>query len=176
MILNEGHARDVWSVLVAKCGASRHRDCVDQFVVLAAEKSTHRLEYRFSGNLGFGGKVYLDEPPRVSCYPEDETAERLEMIKEANNRLKELYQAWEIFMVYPGDIYERNIIEEHGSRTERRLILEVNESFVLYQTLYDPPDGTYMVVERDESGDQKQVTMKEWRIWAKLARKENPSE
>lgn len=45
-------------------------------------------EYRFQGRLGFGGKLWSD--CRVTCYREDETPERLEIISKVNNMLKAL--------------------------------------------------------------------------------------
>ena len=60
-----------------------------QFVRLAQE--TDYLEYRFRGDLGFGGKVYVEDPPRVACYPEDETPERNRKIENANGLLRKLW-------------------------------------------------------------------------------------
>ncbi len=55
-------------------------------------------EFRFQGKLGFGGKFYYrpnyqSNEPRayVSCYLEDETPERLRIIKEANAALEQCY-------------------------------------------------------------------------------------
>ena len=48
-------------------------------------------EWRFQGNLGFGGKLWFErEGWRVSCYPEDETPRRCEAIEKANAVLKGL--------------------------------------------------------------------------------------
>ena len=69
-----------------------------------------------------------------------------------------------------GDIFERDVRDDHAWRTERRLILDVTDTCVLYQIIYDPPEGLY--VEHDETADKKQATMKEWRTWAKLASKQ----
>jgi hypothetical protein len=45
-------------------------------------------EWRFGGQLGFGGKVYLSlSRLYVSCYPEDETPELRDRIAEVNSRL-----------------------------------------------------------------------------------------
>ncbi len=72
-------------------------------------------------------------------------------------------------MVTQGDIYERQIHDDHGWRTERRLVLDVTDQCVFYQIVYDEPEGT--CVENDYIKDQKQVTMKEWRMWVNPARK-----
>jgi len=46
-------------------------------------------EYRFQGKLGFGGK-YRSERNTVDCYREDETPERLEIIRVTNKKLSEI--------------------------------------------------------------------------------------
>ena len=95
MKLNKLQAEAVWATLVAACGADAEKQ--DYFVRLAQEyeaKSGIELEYRFGGNLGFGGKVYLEDPPRVSCYPEDETSEMSRMIQNANKLLSILVRLW----------------------------------------------------------------------------------
>jgi len=51
------------------------------------ESGSH--EWRFSGNLGFGGKYRLDENS-VDCYSEDETPERFEIIKRINEELSKI--------------------------------------------------------------------------------------
>lgn len=63
------------------------------FHVGAALQADGRLEYRFCGELGFGGKLYLEEryAPRVGCYKEDDTPERLKMIAAANKELEKLW-------------------------------------------------------------------------------------
>lgn len=94
MILNEQQARAVWEILVEECGVSAIDSGVEQFIDTAARKCKPHLEYRFFGNLGFGGKVYLDTPPRVSCYPEDENTARKRAIEKANKRLEELFHLW----------------------------------------------------------------------------------
>ena len=66
-------------------------------------QNDHPFEWRFSGDLGYGGKFWRLEddshpihemvkhsPYYVTCYCEDETSDRLSMIKIANNLLKEV--------------------------------------------------------------------------------------
>jgi hypothetical protein len=69
----------IWDILVELCGA-----CSEDRDLFIANTS---FEYRFMGNLGFGGKIYMDAPPRVSCYKEDETPARLKIIEVANKAL-----------------------------------------------------------------------------------------
>ena len=93
MILTKDQATQVWNILAECCQAG---DDVmrDQFIHHSA--TTDRLEFRFCGSLGFGGKIYVEELPRVSCYPEDETPERLSAIAKANERLCLLWGDWEV--------------------------------------------------------------------------------
>lgn len=77
-----------YDLLVAQCGASNIGNEKDRFVEHFSRVNPPR-EYRFIGDLEFGGKFRF---PRfsVDCYPEDETPERLAMISSANKQLKEL--------------------------------------------------------------------------------------
>lgn len=53
-------------------------------------------EWRFIGKLGFGGKfrygTFCAPLYRVDCYPEDETPERLALIKDVNQKLQLLIE------------------------------------------------------------------------------------
>lgn len=82
-------AEVIWVILVAVCGASP--DERDDFIPHAIRGS----EYRFQGKLGFGGKVYIENPPWVSCYSEDENPERLRMIASANGLLAAIARLWQ---------------------------------------------------------------------------------
>jgi hypothetical protein len=82
-------ATKIYDILIEECGEV---DCgwtrSDFLSVLANENFR---EYRFQGDLGFGGKLYRDHRKLwVNCYREDETPERLEMIRRANERLAEI--------------------------------------------------------------------------------------
>ena len=83
-------ANAVFDVLAEFCAAQEHhrRDLV---AYLTHSYSFH--EYRFMGSLGSGGKLYWDgrNTPRVGCYSEDDTDERLDAIIAANNRLIQLF-------------------------------------------------------------------------------------
>jgi len=52
-------------------------------------------EWRFMGVLGYGGK-YRQLRNEVDCYPEDETPERKEIVKEINAKLALLKEAAQI--------------------------------------------------------------------------------
>ena len=76
--------QSVWSILQKECGTGR-----DQFGFV--HSAGNFSEWRFQGDLGFGGKIYNKyDGLRVSCYPEDMTPERKAMIERANERLAEL--------------------------------------------------------------------------------------
>lgn len=92
MKITESQAKVIWLVCVHICGASRFLDDMDDFVRYAQEEEP--LEFRFQGKLGFGGKLYFALPPRVSCYPEDETPDRKEMVDHANQFLSTLAESW----------------------------------------------------------------------------------
>lgn len=78
----------IYDVLVLECGASNSADARSAFV---ASINGGCEEYRFQGNLGFGGKLYIEADRwRVGCYPEDSTSAIRAMIGRANVRLKAL--------------------------------------------------------------------------------------
>ena len=81
-------ADKIWDILVEDCGAIE----TEREGFIHAAKTTKNLEYRFCGKLGFGGKIYLETPPRISCYSEDRTKERDEIIQKTNKKLSELYE------------------------------------------------------------------------------------
>lgn len=77
--------RRVWELLVAYCGAKP-----SQYSAFDEDWPECR-EFRFQGNLGFGGKVWFqehDRRARVSCYPEDLTEQRERDIATVNHLLK----------------------------------------------------------------------------------------
>ncbi len=74
--------RVIWSILIDECGASERQ--WDEFYLHWPQCR----EFRFQGNLGFGGKVY-NQLGRVwvDNYPEHSTAETVIAISRANARL-----------------------------------------------------------------------------------------
>lgn len=82
LTLSEEQKRLVWDVLVETCGA-RPRQW-DEFTYHFPQCR----EFRFQGALGFGGKVWADSRRvYVTCYSEDTTDERTDMIGAANSAL-----------------------------------------------------------------------------------------
>jgi hypothetical protein len=84
--LSTADAERVYDILVKGCGASENGRA-DFVSTVTTDGLT---EYRFMGDLGFGGKLYAENPLRVSCYQEDETPDRLEMIALTNQKLAKL--------------------------------------------------------------------------------------
>lgn len=87
-------ARQVYAILVRLAGASNDEHTRDYFV-FHQTRERPPTEWRFMGDLGFGGKLYRngfnpDQPLYVTCYPEDETPERKKTIEKTNRALREL--------------------------------------------------------------------------------------
>ncbi len=92
MVLTKEQAIEVWGILTDHCGIIG--GCRRDFVREAQLKHGLSLEYRFQGILGLGGKIYLEDPPRVSCYTEDETPEILQAIQKVNTKLSLAAMGW----------------------------------------------------------------------------------
>jgi hypothetical protein len=86
--ISEQSARAICCILFLECGATDFM--LESFVPMRNEIT----EYRFQGNLGFGGKFWnANNRWYVTCYSEDETPERKEMIRKANEKLAALRQS-----------------------------------------------------------------------------------
>ncbi len=86
--MKEALARLVYNVLESHCGAEE--DDRGQFTswFTMLESSMLPSEYRFCGNLGFGGKLYVEhEGLRVGMYPEHETGARRMILGRVNRIL-----------------------------------------------------------------------------------------
>jgi hypothetical protein len=92
--VTKAEANAIYDILHRECGAvlgdDRHWNGRVAFV-REFTKGRPTMEYRFQGALGFGGKFY-PQNMRVSCYPEDETPERREMVRRANEALRALLE------------------------------------------------------------------------------------
>jgi hypothetical protein len=76
----------VYDILVEECGADEYWR--ENFVY---SMNNDCKEYRFQGDLGFGGKMRNNcNGMYVDCYPNDETPARKAQIAAANKRIKEL--------------------------------------------------------------------------------------
>lgn len=86
--LTERQATLVWGILTKFAGASAHPSCEIAFVQTQKEGCT---EYRFQGHLGFGGKFWNDGGKwYITCYQEDETPERREIIRLVDQHFAEI--------------------------------------------------------------------------------------
>jgi hypothetical protein len=89
--LSVAEAEAIWAVLVEECGAKTDHGFVHH------QTNRHVTEWRFIGNLGFGGKFWRNSSRRpddswgehwyVTYYPEDQSAERDAAENAANERL-----------------------------------------------------------------------------------------
>ena len=87
-------ANAVYDILVERCGAPGSSDSWVREDFMHHQISGGTDEYRFQGQLGFGGKFWnCDGRWYVSCYPEDIIDERQRMIDAANEALAALRAA-----------------------------------------------------------------------------------
>lgn len=90
-------SRRIWGILVNHAGAvdtDSNWVSFRQWFDRAFEKGGD--EYRFMGDLGFGGKFWLHrrDGMYVTCYPEDRTPER-DTIVDATNRYLAIVWGWQ---------------------------------------------------------------------------------
>lgn len=81
-------ANKVYDILVNDGGANENMR--DSFIYHHSVLKEVCDEWRFMGFLGFGGK-YRSKRNTVDCYTEDETFDRIELIKRINNKLAQLF-------------------------------------------------------------------------------------
>ena len=83
--MNNQKANAIFDILVQECGAFGD----DRLGFVYNQTTEPVSEWRFCGKLGFGGKFWRNNGRMyVSCYPDDETPERMKMIEAANKRLE----------------------------------------------------------------------------------------
>ena len=66
-----------------------------------------------------------------------------------------------------GQIYLKHISDRQGFRLDRRLILDVTSTQVLYEELFDV--SVFTTIEDNQISRQKQIGIKDWRRWAREA-------
>lgn len=96
--ITKEQATSARQILVEECGY-RTEDRYCSFIEAVSSKiekwSGGCREFRFCGELGFGGKFRNNgnhnDTPYVDCYAEHETPQRLAMIEAANKRLDALF-------------------------------------------------------------------------------------
>lgn len=82
-------ANSIVDILIEHCGvaANRRNSIVEE---LMWQQLT---EYRFQGELGFGGKLkHKHNKLYVDYYPEDKTTQREQMVQAANTKLEKIYK------------------------------------------------------------------------------------
>lgn len=101
--LSKEIANEIYDILVEDCGAPDRSIELEktylvergEFVREFSEKDNPTKEWRFCGRLGFGGKFWHNNDRfYVSCYAEDRTEEREEMMNCANEKLEEVYEKY----------------------------------------------------------------------------------
>lgn len=85
MKITKEKAEKVYDILVELGSADKNDK--DNFIYNHTKYACN--EWRFCGKLGFGGK-YRSEYNKVTCYPEDETSQRKELINKINERLSQI--------------------------------------------------------------------------------------
>ncbi len=85
--LTEERANAIYDILVSLAGARESER--DDFVYHHCKDKYGCTEWRFQGKLGFGGK-YRSTWNGVTYYPEDETAEMVEIKRRVDELLKNI--------------------------------------------------------------------------------------
>jgi hypothetical protein len=87
MQLTKEQALRVFDILVTHAGA--HEDLREQFVHYVTQPCNFLYEFRFQGQLGHGGKIYITRSTwTVGCYTEDESPAHQAIIKKVNALLE----------------------------------------------------------------------------------------
>lgn len=87
MAMTEAMANEIYDILVKEAGApeSMRRS----FLQVQTDEHDPCREYRFIGDLGFGGKFWVNNDRLyVNCYREDETKARTKIIERVNGLLE----------------------------------------------------------------------------------------
>lgn len=92
LTLNENISNKIYDILVEECGANETKR--ENFVWSMCDSKYPTHEYRFIGNLGFGGKVWNlgHKAWYVSCYKEDNNEVKQKAIDRANEKLLVLWE------------------------------------------------------------------------------------
>ena len=116
-------ANKVYDILVEECWASESGR--DAFI--STETTEVCTEYRFCGNLGFGGKFWnANDRLYVNYYSEDGTPQRDKMMDAANKRLSKLVEETKITLQMPVEAAERLL---EGWREKDPVLLDMLKEF-----------------------------------------------
>lgn len=99
----------IFDILKEECGADESiRSEFVNTVTTEGDPEYWCREFRFQGDLGFGGKFYNSDRLRVDYYPEDETPERKLAARKASLRI------WRLFpYTYQQDEFSFLTVEEN---------------------------------------------------------------
>lgn len=144
MYKNDDFYDKVYDLLV-DIGGANPKDRTDFIHAFVHDNTT---EWRFSGHLGFGGKYRKYN--KVTCYSEDETTERLQIIEDINLALDKLEKRKIVYIDMDGVVADFDheikkvhptIFEHHNGHYRGQVIDEIVEADVnLFQRL-QPIEG-----------------------------------
>lgn len=86
-MMTKNKARKVYDILVQLGRANQSNR--EGFIFHHTESNSECTEWRFQGAFGFGGKYWRDSN-KITCYPEDETPELIELMDKINFKLSEI--------------------------------------------------------------------------------------
>src|SRR5258708_1529027 len=94
-MIDQATAARIAEILVVECGANAEH--LKSYGFESYVTTAKRVEFRFQGRLGFGGKFHASPGLNgdrwyVTCYAEDANPKRLHLIDNANTRLAELQE------------------------------------------------------------------------------------
>lgn len=94
--LRKDVANKIYDILVKCCGAPDVRTAGPRHSFIANQTSGFVTEWRFGGDMGFGGKFWRNEGMwYVNCYSEDKTSGKNKAIQKVNKELAELKAQYE---------------------------------------------------------------------------------
>lgn len=91
MIYTENQANQIYDILVKLGGASESERLSFIYNLCVEKRSQLPLQWRFQGHFGFGGKYYVGQNI-VSCYREELTPEKEQLIDKMNKELKKIFE------------------------------------------------------------------------------------
>lgn len=95
--IREDEAGVIYGLLVALAGAYDDDGARYSFIRSVCKDDHPCREYRFQGNLGFGGKFRNNGNnggvPYIDCYPEDETPARRAIIDDVNEKFRQIFSS-----------------------------------------------------------------------------------
>ncbi len=88
MVLTEEQAKEVWALLIRRCGVDKNA-AIGPFLWHVSKGCTI---YPIQGKNGFVGTLHVGMYPYVSCH--NETSNRLRTVEATNKALETLRETW----------------------------------------------------------------------------------